>query len=94
MVRFVASAPLNDVNMEELIQSAVVGELRTSYNNRNIIFLKYLFNGHATLLLFYARSVFEAEHMRGLALMDRNKVTHLRKEIRISLEDCKYFFIL
>ena len=41
--------------------------------------------GILVLLSFDARVVFEAENPKDLDLMDRNKVTNLRKTIKIYL---------
>ena len=61
--------------------------LRTSYNNRKYIYLKYLFGGHVALFLADARSVFEEEHVKDLDMMDRNNSTHLRKLTNIFLRN-------
>ena len=73
--------------MEKLLHSAVVNATRTSYNNGNIIILKCFFNGRADLLLFGARALFEADHANDLALMDINKGTRLKKEMKKSRYD-------
>ena len=51
--------------------------------------MRYLFGGHAALLLAGARAVFEAEHANYLSLLDRNKGKYLWREIKRSLEDLK-----
>ena len=51
----IAPATASYVNVEKFIQSVVVYVLRTSYNNSNVIFLTYLFDGSPGLLLDDAR---------------------------------------
>ena len=46
----VESDTLHEVNVLKVTQSVVVDASHTSYNNINIHFLNYLFNGCATLL--------------------------------------------
>ena len=50
--------------------------------------MKYLFGGNSGFLSFVTRTVFEAEHAKDLALMDRKKGTHLRKAMSRYSKEC------
>ena len=66
--------------MEKVLQSFADDASYTSYNNRNTFF-EYVFDGRSSLLPFDAREMFEAEHIKDLDLIDRDKGTHIWKEM-------------
>ena len=76
----------NEVNMEKVLQSVVVGASSTSYNNGNVFF-EIFFDMNSDLLSFDARTVFEAEHAKYLDMMHINKGKNLRKAMKKYLEE-------
>ena len=83
----VASATSDEFNVEKVLRSVVVDASRTSHNNGNIIFLKYLCDGRSGLFLFDTMEVFEAYHANTLDLMDRKNSTNLWKAMQIYFEE-------
>ena len=77
----------NEVNAEKLLDIFDVDSSRTSHNNGNIIFLKYLCDGRSGLFLFDTMEVFEAYHANTLDLMDRKNSTNLWKAMQIYFEE-------